>query len=77
MARDIERAREAIKGALGVPVLGQSPAPRAQVTLTLLADGSVNCSWSGDEIVTRFLFSKGLSIFESAMAAALKQREGA
>ncbi len=69
MRHEIARARAAVEAKLGVPLLGQSPPPRAQVIITLQADGQVNCAWSQDEIMTRFLFSKGLAIFEQAVLA--------
>lgn len=77
MRQEIEQARAHLKDALGVPLLGQAPPPRAQVVITLLANGQVNLQASGDEIVTRFLLSKGVSIYEQIIQGQLKAAEGA
>ena len=74
MAREIGQAKAAIEGQLGVPILGEAPKPKAQVLITLLSDGNVNFQASGDEIITRFLLSKGVSIYEQILARQLAQQ---
>lgn len=78
MAREIALAKAAIEGKLGVPILGDAPKPTAQVLITLLPNGSVNFGATGDEIVTRFLLSKGASIYEAMIQGQLaKTQQGA
>lgn len=75
MAREIELARLAVQQSLnGKPAIIGESVPKAQLAVTLLSNGQVSCTWAGDEIVVRFLFSKGFSIYEASMAQALKEQ---